>query len=210
MPLRNRVDPFGRLLADPARGTLMGNRGGRLHDPVTKELGRRRWMSKVWISCLTDFRGRHREVWGDSYTELFFCDEVTAFAAGHRPCFECRRVDHIAYREALRAAGLPVVKAADMDALLHRERLAARPLVRTDDLPDGTMISLDGGDAFALRGDRALPWSLAGYGAPRQRPTGEALLLTPPTSVAALAAGYRPEWHQSAWHPSAAVPSVPA
>ena len=205
MPLQNRVDPFGNLVADPARGTLMGNRGGRLHDPITKELGRRRWTSKVWIACRLDFGGRNRQVWGGSYTELFFCDEVTALAAGHRPCFECRRVDHIAYGKALRAAGLPVSKAAAMDALLHRERLAARPRVPTDDLPDGTMISLDGSDSFALRGAQALLWTPAGYGPARPRTPGRALLLTPPTSVAALAAGYRP-----AWHPSAAVPSVPA
>ena len=92
MPLPNRVDPFGELFAAPARGTLMGNRGGRIHDD-RRQLGARRWASKQWICCRLDFKDRHRTVWGDGYTELFFLDEVTAFAAGHRPCFECRRKD---------------------------------------------------------------------------------------------------------------------
>src|SRR6478609_2298786 len=92
MPLPSRVDPFGNLFATAARGTLMGNRGGRLHDSH-RTLTKRRWTSRAWICCRLDFNDRHRAVWGDSYTELFFLDEVTAFAAGHRPCFECRRKD---------------------------------------------------------------------------------------------------------------------
>src|SRR5947207_9260926 len=92
MPLQNRVSPFGELFASPARGTLMGNRGGRLHDQKRK-LTARRWVSRAWICCKLDFNNRHRKVWGDGYTELFFLDEVTGFAAGHRPCFECRRKD---------------------------------------------------------------------------------------------------------------------
>jgi hypothetical protein len=90
MPLQNRVDPFGDLFADAARGLLMGNRGGRFHTDE-KKLATRRWVSRQWICCVLDFHGRHRDVWGRSYTELFFLDEVTALAAGHRPCFECRR-----------------------------------------------------------------------------------------------------------------------
>jgi hypothetical protein len=92
MPLPNRVTPFGELFAAPARGLLMGNRGGRIHDD-RRELATRRWASRQWICCKLAFNDRHRDVWGDSYTELFFLDEVTAFAAGHRPCFECRRQD---------------------------------------------------------------------------------------------------------------------
>src|SRR5262245_54438786 len=92
MPLQNRVDPFGELAADPARGTLFGNRGGRFHHD-DRTLGRRRWASRCWICCRLQFKGRQRNVWGRSYTELFFLDEVTALAAGHRPCFECRRQD---------------------------------------------------------------------------------------------------------------------
>src|SRR4029450_5546706 len=90
MPLPNRVSPFGELVASPARGTLMGNRGGRLHD-AQRKLTVRRWVTRAWICCRLDFKDRHRDVWSEGYTELFFLDEVTAFAAGHRPCFECRR-----------------------------------------------------------------------------------------------------------------------
>ena len=89
MSLQNRIDPFGELFAGPSRGTLMGNRGGRLHRE-DKTLGGRRWVSRQWICCRLELNDRHRKVWGDSYTELFFLDEVTALAAGHRPCFECR------------------------------------------------------------------------------------------------------------------------
>ena len=92
MPLQNRVSPFGELFATQARGTLFGNRGGKFHTGDQK-LTRRRWTSRQWICCVLDFKNRQRDVWGRSYTELFFLDEVTAFAAGHRPCFECRRKD---------------------------------------------------------------------------------------------------------------------
>src|SRR5262249_30089580 len=92
MSLQNRVDPFGELFASPARGTLMGNRGGKFHAD-DRHLTGRRWVSRQWICCVLAFKGRRRDVWGRYYTELFFLDEVTAFAAGHRPCFECRRKD---------------------------------------------------------------------------------------------------------------------
>src|SRR4029078_5957202 len=92
MPLQNRVNPFGDLFATPARGALFGNRGGKFHRDG-KTLGLRRWVSRRWICGVLKFKGRQRNVWGRSYTELFFLDEVTAFAAGHRPCFECRRQD---------------------------------------------------------------------------------------------------------------------
>src|SRR5690242_15664753 len=139
MPLPNRVDPFGHLFATPARGMLMGNRGGRLHD-ADRVLTTRRWSSKAWICCKLAFNNRHRTVWGNSYTELFFLDEVTAFAAGHRPCFECRR------REAERFATLFSGKkqrasAAAMDRALHAERLVAKGkrahTLTLDSLPDG-------------------------------------------------------------------------
>src|SRR5262249_21280802 len=92
MPLQNRVTPLGHLLAEPARGLFMGNRRGRLHSD-DRTLSSRRWASRMWICCRLHFNNRHRQVWGNSYTELFFLDEVTALAAGHRPCFECRRKD---------------------------------------------------------------------------------------------------------------------
>jgi hypothetical protein len=193
-PLQNRVDPYGALVAIAARGALMGNRGGRFHRP-DQSLGRRRWASRQWISCLCAFQDRHRRVWGDSYTELFFLDEPTALAAGHRPCFLCRRADAEAFREAF-AADRP--SAPQMDAVLNRERLAGtsgrhleRPITQ---LPDGAMIERNG-HPCAVRGATLLPWSFFGYGAPEPRPTGErARVLTPPAIVAALTAGYRPRW----------------
>jgi hypothetical protein len=194
-PLQNRVDPHGALVAVNARGALMGNRGGRFHRP-DRTLGRRRWTSRQWISCLCSFQGRHRDVWGDSYTELFFLDEPTALAAGHRPCFVCRRADAEAFRRAFAADGGR--SAAQMDAVLDRERRAdpsarrrMRPLA---ELPDGAMIERNG-RPYAVRGAVLLPWSFFGYGAPERRPEGErAPVLTPPAIVAALRAGYRPRW----------------
>jgi hypothetical protein len=200
MPLQNRVDPFGELFVRPARGTLMGNRGGRLHD-AHRKLGTRRWASKQWICCRLDFNNRHRTVWGDSYTELFFLDEVTAFAAGHRPCFECRREDAVRFA-ALFAKGGKRASAAEMDAALHAERLAgkAKRLHRCsiDDLPDGAMIVRDG-DAFAIHGKRILRWTPTGYAPAQLRPRGLAAdVLTPPSTLAVLAKGYRPLWHPHA------------
>jgi hypothetical protein len=200
MPLQSRVSPFDELFVTPARGTLMGNRGGRLHDDRQK-LGRRRWTSKQWICCKLTFNDRHRTVWGDSYTELFFLDEVTAFAAGHRPCFECRRKD--AERFALLFAGKKKrASAAEMDAALHAERLvgaAKRAHARKlDPLPDGAMVAL-ADQAYAVRGRRLLRWTPAGYGEsiPRRRSV-EADVLTPPSILAVLKRGYGPLWHVSA------------
>jgi hypothetical protein len=197
MPLQNRVDPFGHLFAAPARGTLMGNRGGRIHTD-DRTLTTRRWASQQWICCVLDFKNRQRDVWGRSYTELFFLDEVTAFAAGHRPCFECRR------REAEQFAQLFVNKgrrasAPHMDKVLHGERLdgRAKRLHRADidALPDGAMIAMDG-EPYALRGTKMLPWRAEGFGAPRSRPRGITVdLLTPPSIVAVLTRGYAPRWH---------------
>src|SRR5437868_6246080 len=156
MALQNRVDPFGELIATPARGMFFGNRGGRFHRD-DRTLGQRRWVSRQWICCVLDFKGRRRNVWGRFYTELFFLDEVTAFAAGHRPCFECRRKDAVAFAEAwARARKLPRRPSApEMDDVLHPERLNGRAK-RThrrdiDELPDGAMIVLDG-EPYALRG----------------------------------------------------------
>ena len=146
MPLPNRVDPFGDLFATPARGTLFGNRGGKFHRD-DKTLGSRRWVSRQWICCVLKFKGRQRNVWGRYYTELFFLDEVTAFAAGHRPCFECRRQD--AERFAALFSGKKQRALADaMDRVLHAERLdgkAKRTHRRNlDSLPDGAMIAPSG------------------------------------------------------------------
>jgi hypothetical protein len=199
MPLQSRVDPFGNLFASPARGTLMGNRGGRIHD-AHKKLSSRRWTSRQWICCVLDFKSRHRMVWGDSYTELFFLDEVTAFAAGHRPCFECRRKD--AERFATLFSGKPKrASAPAMDVVLHAERLDGKQKRlhrrRIDDLPDGAMIALED-QACAVRGKHLLRWSPKGYDTPQPRPRGTQVdVLTPPSILRVLAAGYAPLWHPS-------------
>ena len=144
MPLQSRVSPFGELFATSARGTVMGNRGGRLHD-AQRKLSARRWVNRAWICCKLTFNDRHRKVWGNSYTELFFLDEVTAFAAGHRPCFECRRKD--AERFALLFSGKTQrTPAAVMDEILQAERLDGKAKrshrTKLDSLPDGAMISM--------------------------------------------------------------------
>jgi hypothetical protein len=200
MSLQNRVNPFGTLFVSPARGTLMGNRGGKFHAD-DRRLTSRRWASRQWICCLLAFRGRKRDVWGRYYTELFFLDEVTAFAAGHRPCFECRRKDAERFatlfsRPKKRAA------ASAMDEMLHTERLNGKAKRthrrKLDMLPDGAMIALDG-EAFAIRGPRLLLWKPTGYVRSRPRPRGvEVDVLTPPSILSVLARGYAPLWHPSA------------
>jgi hypothetical protein len=203
MPLQNRVSPFGELCAFSARGLFMGNRGGRFHTD-DKMLMRRRWASRQWICCVLEFKGRRRDVWGRSYTELFFLDEPTAFAAGHRPCFECRRKDAKAFaekwREARRLRNPPY--AVEMDSVLHAERLRerAKRLQRRkiDELPDGAFVIFEGA-AFAIRGDTLLHWTQDGYDARKPRPRRIVVdVLTPPAILAVLSAGYEPRWHPSA------------
>ena len=200
-PLQNRVDPFGELIATPARGLFMGNRGGRIHD-AGKLLGGRRWSSRRWIACVCEFKGRRRKVWGDSYTELFFLDEPTALAAGHRPCFECRRTDARWFAGAWAGRRRTPPSADEMDLVLHAERLNGRGKRRhifvVDDLPDGAML-VERGRPFAVHGDRLLPWGFEGYGPGITRPRGAlAEVLTPPAILNALAHGYEPLWHPSA------------
>jgi hypothetical protein len=200
MPLQNRVTPFGELVVTSARGTLMGNRGGRIHRD-SRTLGRRRWASRQWICCVLKFKNRQRDVWGRYYTELFFLDEVTAFAAGHRPCFECRRKDaeHFATLFSAKKKRAP---APAMDEALHVERLkgGAKRVHRRkiDDLPDGAMIAING-EAFAVRGNRTLRWTPSGYSDSKSRPRGiDVDVLTPPSMLTVLARGYTPLWHPSA------------
>jgi hypothetical protein len=205
MPLQNRVTPFADLIACAARGLFMGNRGGRIHDGARK-LSRRRWASKAWICCRLEFKNRHRAVWSDSYTELFFLDEPTALAAGHRPCFECRRADAVAFATAWTRAhgggGRP--SAPHMDSVLHDERLAGRAKrlhLPATSLPDGTFVTLAGEPdlAHAIRGGRLLRWSHDGYVASHALADASiAAVITPPATVAALAQGYAPQWHPSA------------
>jgi hypothetical protein len=200
MPLQNRVDPFGNLFADTARGTFMGNRGGRIHD-AKRELTRRRWASRQWICCVLSFKARRRTVWGEGYTELFFLDEPTALAAGHRPCFECRRVAALAFARAFAGVG-PRLGAAAMDRVLQAERLDGRDKrlhrAALDTLPDGAFIARDG-IALAVRGKGLLRWTPSGYRDAERRPHGVSVdVLTPPSIVHALANGYQPSWHVSA------------
>lgn len=203
MPLPNRVDPFGRIAAVPERGLFLGNRGGRFHRD-DRTIGLRPWASRQWICCVLSFKGRRRSpLMGRGYTELFFLDEVTALAAGHRPCFECRRADATRFAAAwARAKGLsrpPMAPA--MDAVLHGERLEGRAKrtwrAEAAELPDGTMVAV-GGEAFALRGEALLRWSHAGYETFGQHLSGEVDVLTPPSIVAVLSEGFAPVWHESA------------
>jgi len=204
MPLQNRVTPFGELIATPARGLVYGNRGGRFHrDDQT--LGRRRWASRQWICCVLQFKQRHHPVWRDRYTALFFLDEVTAFASGHRPCFECRRADAKAFAEKwAQAHGGAIPHAPEMDVVLQPERLDGRAKRTYDaligDLPDGVCVTLPGEPthAFAVRGSHLLLWSESGYVEKMPRPRVRANVLTPPSIVGVLRAGYQPQWHPTA------------
>ena len=195
MPLQNRVTPFGDIVAIAQRGLFMGNRG-IVHDPGTRTLLKRRWTSKAWIICACEFRGVRRKVMSRrSWTELFFLDEATALAAGHRPCFYCRRQAALAFAAAwARAHEVPSPRAAGIDAVLHEQRLQGRgkrihPLRGAPtDLPDGTMIALSG-DAYLIARGCAFRWTEAGYEAPRRLACADGLL-TPPSTVATLRAGY--------------------
>ncbi len=202
MALQNRVTPSGEIIADPARGLFMGNRG-ILHDDA-RRLGKARWRHKNWITCLLDFKGRRRDVMSPHrYTELFFLDEAVALAAGHRPCAECRRGRYRAFLAAWTAGagqdGQP--KAPELDAVLHAARVdpgtRRQRTYRTDlaGLPDGVFIRLEALPLLVL-GDRLLPWAPGGYGAAIARPSGGPVcVLTPRPTVAAMTAGYRPELH---------------
>ena len=209
MPLQNRVTPFGEIVATPARGTMMGNRG-IIHDPATKTLLKRRWSTRAWIICVCEFRGRHRDVMARrSWTELFFLDEATALAAGHRPCFYCRRDDANAFRAAWCAGnGVDDVKAGAIDAVLDNERCDGRAKRRhplpcaIEGLPDGAVVA-SRDEAYVIAQGRAWRWSFAGYSiAPM--PSGEVSLLTPPSTLRALGAGYKPTMHESVFRHSGA------
>ena len=195
MPLQNRVSPFGDIVATAYRGRFTGNRG-IIHDPATRTLLNRRWSSKAWITCVCEFRGRRRKVMGGrSWTELFFLDEATSFAAGHRPCFYCRRVDATVFRDAW-AKGNGRVKpyATEMDAMLHGERLDGRqkrlhPLhIAALKLPSGTTVT-SGGESYMIVNGEAWRWSFAGYSR-ASASLADARLLTPPSIVNALREGY--------------------
>jgi hypothetical protein len=204
MPLQNRVTPSGDIIADPHRGLFTGNRG-IIHDPESKTLLAKRWASKAWLICVCDFKGRRRDVMGTrSWTELFFLDEATALAAGHRPCFLCRRADADAFVAAWEHGNRIIdARAGWIDAVLHRERLDRRskrlhPLPGgLEDPPDGAMVRVGNDDYLMLRG-RSLRWSGGGYRRADAVSWRDAALLTPPSTVRALLSGYRPVLHPSA------------
>ncbi|UGV27340.1 hypothetical protein E0H22_17605 [Rhodopseudomonas boonkerdii] len=203
MPLQNRVTPFGDIVAVPARGMFTGNRG-IIHDPNTKTLLNRRWSNPAWITCVCEFRGRRRDVMArQSWTELFFLDEATSFAAGHRPCFYCRRDDANRFRTAWELGnGVTGVKATEIDRVLHAERLDGRGkrLHSIDGaieaLPEGAMVEADG-ESYLIAHGGVWRWSFAGY-AEHDGALHDAQLLTPPSTMRALRAGYRPVLHPSA------------
>ncbi len=174
---------MGELIATPERGLVYGNRG-RLHD----EHGviRRQWQVKRWISCRLEFRGRHRAggpMAPNRYTGLFFLDEATALAAGHRPCAECRNAD---YRSFLTLTGAS--SAGALDEMLHAERRRLHES-ELDELPGGAFVVLDG-QPWIVLGSDLLRWTPGGYSERRPRFSGRVELVTPPTSVHVLASGW--------------------
>jgi hypothetical protein len=205
MPLQNRVTPFGDIVAIPQRGIFTGNRG-IIHDPASRTLLKKRWASKAWLACLCEFKGRRRTVMGGrSWTELFFLDEAVALAAGHRPCFFCRRAAAEAFRDAWAKSCGRKALAAEMDAVLHaerldhgRKRLHALPS-SVEKLPDGAVIAA-GGEAYTIAGGRAFRWTERGYAATPVMPRAEGLL-TPPATLGAIRAGYRPVLHPDIHRP---------
>ena len=183
MSFQNRVTPLGELVATPERGLVYGNRG-RLHD----EHGviRRQWQLTRWISCRLEFRGRYRPggpMAPNRYTGLFFLDETTALAAGHRPCAECRNADYRSFLALTGASG-----AEELDVRLHAERGRLHES-KLDDLPDGAFVVLDR-EPWLVLGSELLRWTPGGYAERRPRFSGRADVVTPPTSQHVLASGW--------------------
>jgi hypothetical protein len=199
---RNRVTPFGEIEAHPFRGCLfMGNRGC-LHDDAGNIV--RNHVGQRWLICVTSFKDRKRALMQPGlWTELFFLDEATALAAGHRPCKECRREDYQRFARAWASArGLPLVRGdlpvATIDDTLAVERAPGRGWeAEPRGLPDGAMVEHDGAPALVRRG-RLWAWHHDGYTGPARAPAGRVRVLTPPSTVAALATGYTPVLHPSA------------
>ena len=195
MPRQNRVTPLGELISTPARGLVYGNRGC-LHDEAGRI--RRHYDGKRWIACRLRFRERRRTplLQPGRYTELFFLDEATAFAAGHRPCAECRREDYLRFLELVGER-----RADDVDARLHGERLGLRREAPLESLPDGTLV-LGDGEPWLVRREELLRWTPAGYAERIARPERErATVLTPPSLVGVLRHGWNgvvPLFHPSA------------
>ena len=208
MPRQNRVTPFSSLIVTPARGTLTGNRGC-LHDDHGQIC--RAFQGRRWIICLLEFKGRKRPLMQPGcYTELFFLDEATALAAGHRPCAECQRERFTLFRELWARANPALADntrpaATTIDAVLHSERMTAvstRALCYSgEDLPAGTFITDDNYSAYLVTDRQLRRWTPFGYEAAQPVIDFPARLLTPPSIVRMLAAGY-----PVLIHPSAQIP----
>jgi hypothetical protein len=199
MPLQNRVDPCGAIFSSTARGTLMGNRGGALHNDQRQIV--HQFKSRRWITCLLEFKGRRRSVMSPGlYTELFFLDEAVALAAGHRPCAECRRERFNAFRNAWDPGGADSLRAPEIDAQLHRARINGRRGKVTyraslNSLPDGCFVQIDG-SSYLVWDDALLLWSPEGYLKKDRRPNDLTVtVLTPEPAVRCIRQGYRPEIH---------------
>lgn len=210
MPLQNRVTPTGEIIATPARGGFMGNRG-ILHDAQQQIV--KSFVHKTWIICQLNFKGRRRKLMQPGkYTELFFLDEATALAAGHRPCFECRRTAAQAFRAAWLAGNPQLgfgdsVKMSEIDNVLHTERLTKSYYIKDrkkqtwtaviSQLPNGPFIQHNNSPHLIWQ-DALYPWTAVGYQPPIPRPkNGETAVLTPRSTVNALANGYAPKLHYS-------------
>lgn len=200
MPLQNRVDPWGRLNAVPERGHWLGNRGCIVDDRRNVV---RQWRLEAWITCTLEYKGKRRKVFSPkTWSELFFLDEATAFAAGHRPCAFCRRTRYNEFKSAWIAANSGRVRAnppiAEIDRALHAERVVAGGGKRTSrelfgDLPVGTFIERRG-EALAVVASGVARWSFQGY-APAEplSPSAQVVVLTPPSVVRMFRAGFRPQ-----------------
>jgi hypothetical protein len=207
LPKQNRVNPFGDLIATQHRGTLLGNRGC-LHDKQRRI--RRSFAGKRWIFCVLQFRGRHRTIMAPGrYTELFFLDEATALAAGHRPCAECQRERYRLFRAVWAAANpdraaIATSSIDEMDAVLHAERLAKGGAKQTypeqlSRLPHGAMVVLGDRMPYLVLASVVVPWTPGGYGPPISHPPqAEVQVLTPRSIVHTIAHGFPVEIHVSA------------
>ncbi|MER2517688.1 MAG: hypothetical protein ABTR92_15070 [Candidatus Accumulibacter phosphatis] len=203
MPLQNRINPEGEICTSPARGTLMGNRGC-LHDDARQIVSRSK--RDAWVTCLLTFKNRKRPVMSPrKYTELFFLDEATALAAGHRPCATCRRDRYDAFFAAWGVGNRNGAKvlAAEVDKQMKLDRAASQRLETASlaDLPDGVIVKHKGtGTCYLLRSAKLHPWSFAGYGRAQAMSTvsGPFVILTPASTVKALQHGYRAQLHGSA------------
>lgn len=203
LTLQNRIDPFGQFHAVAAHGTLMGNRG-ILHDDERNVI--KTHAHQNWVACALSFKGRKRQIMAPGrYTELFFLDEATALAAGHRPCAECRRDRYRAFTEVWKAVhggaeerrSLPQT----IDRALHKARITRQRAKVTHealgaDLPDGTIVT-DGVEPLLLWQGRSYRWSFDGYTALGDAPQGIVTVLTPEPLIPVLRGGYRPEVHES-------------